>query len=223
MRIARRVVAGTAALTVAATLSACSTLGGATGSGSGELSYVAGDGSTVLVAASDREAPVDFSGTTLEGGTWSLADHRGKVVVVNVWASWCPPCRAEAPALQRTATELADEDVVFVGVNIRDSRTAAAAFVERFGLTYPTVVDQSGAGLLAFRGPLAAVSVPTTLVVDREGRVAARALSEVDGSRLKGLVEPLLAEGGGTPSAASPSAASPSAASPSASAAGATP
>ena len=198
MRAARRVVAGTAALAVAATLSACSALGGATGSGSGELSYVAGDGSTVIVAASEREAPVDFTGTTLEGGTWSLADHRGKVVVVNVWASWCPPCRAEAPALQRTSTELADEDVVFVGVNIRDSRTAAAAFVERFGLTYPTVVDQSGAGLLAFRGPLAAVSVPTTLVVDREGRVAARALSEVDGSRLKGLVEPLLAEGGGT-------------------------
>jgi thiol-disulfide isomerase/thioredoxin len=186
-------------------LAGCSSLGGLTSNG--DTSFVAGDGSTVLLAAADRTAPVEFSGPTLGGGSFELAKYRGQVVVLNVWASWCAPCRAEAPALARPAKELSAKGVQFVGVNIRDSDAAAAAFVQRFALPYPSVVDPDSTRLLAFRSTLPAVSVPTTLVIDQQGRVAGRALSEVDGSLLKGLVEPLLREAAtsGSAPAASPS------------------
>jgi thiol-disulfide isomerase/thioredoxin len=175
-------------------LAGCSTNTGGRAQG-GDQSYVAGDGSTVVLAAADRAPAVDLQGTTLDGKPWSLADRRGKVVVLNVWASWCPPCRAEAPALARSARRLSAQGVEFVGVDTRDSSSSAQGFVDRFGLPYPNLVDTDGRLMLAFRDSLPAASIPTTLVIDQQGRVAARALSEVDESRLRGMVEPLLVQG----------------------------
>jgi thiol-disulfide isomerase/thioredoxin len=159
-----------------------------------EQGYVSGDGTTTIIARADREPAPDLTGRTLDGDTFALADHRGDVVVMNVWASWCAPCRAEAPDLQAVADELADEGVQFVGLNTRDSAAPAQAFVDRFGMGYPNVVDTDGSLQLLFHETLPPAAIPSTLVIDREGRVAARAIGEVDRSRLLGLVEPVLAE-----------------------------
>ena len=157
-----------------------------------EQGYVSGDGSTTIVAEAERVPAPELAGPTLDGGTFRLADYRGDVVVLNVWASWCAPCRSEAQALRQVSTELSD--VQFVGLNTRDSDDAARAFVDRFGLSYPNVIDSDGARQLLFRDSLPPAAIPSTVVIDRAGRVAARAIGEVDRSRLLGLIEPLLAD-----------------------------
>ena len=160
--------------------------------GVAEQGYISGDGTTTIVAEADRQPAPPLEGRTLEGTPFALADHLGEVVVLNVWASWCAPCRAEAPALQQVADELADSGVQFVGLNTRDSAEPAQAFVDRFGLTYPSVVDTDGSLQLLFRDTLPPAAIPSTLVIDQQGRVAGRAIGEVDRSRLLGLIEPLL-------------------------------
>lgn len=156
--------------------------------------YVAGDGSAVVLAEAERgEAPV-ISGPTLTGGTWSSDDARGDVVVVNVWASWCAPCRAEAPTLETSYQAHQGQGVQFVGINTRDTDAAADAFVARYGITYPNIVDADGQVQLRLRETLPPQSIPSTLFLDRQGRVAARVLGEVDATRLNGIIETLAAE-----------------------------
>jgi thiol-disulfide isomerase/thioredoxin len=190
----RRAAVGVALAVVAGlVLTGCSTTTGSTDS---SARYVAGDGSTVILAPDEREGPVTFAGTTLDGEALDVTDLRGDVVVVNLWASWCAPCRAEAATLETTYTDLRDDGVAFVGVvsGGKDSIDNARAFQRRFDLSYPSVFDGDNSVVLAFRGQLPPAAIPTTLVLDREGRVAARALGEVDRSRLLGIIEPVLAE-----------------------------
>jgi thiol-disulfide isomerase/thioredoxin len=161
----------------------------------GQTRYVEGSGVVTIVPPEERQAAPAFSGPLLSGdGEFDLADAKGDVVVLNVWASWCPPCRSEAPALQAVSDELADQNVQFVGVNVRDNRTDARAFEQEFGLTYPSVVDTTGALLLAFRNTLPPSAIPSTLVIDREGRLAARVLDEVTETSLGDLVADIVAE-----------------------------
>lgn len=169
----------------------------------GDQGYVSGDGTTTILPRAERSAAPALAGSTLSGGSFDLADHRGSLVVVNVWASWCAPCRDEAPALAAVAAQTADQGVRFVGVNIRDSDAAARAFVRKFALKYPNIPDPDGKLLLGFAGTLPPSAIPSTLVIDGEGRVAARAVGPVDRSRLLGLIEPLLDESAasGKPSA----------------------
>ena len=159
-----------------------------------EQGYVSGDGTTTIVAESERQAAPDLTGTTLAGEPFALSDHLGEVVVLNVWASWCAPCRAEAEDIQAVSSELEDQGVQFVGLNTRDSQAAADAFVDRFGVTYPSIVDTDGSRQLLFHETLPPAAIPSTLVIDRQGRVAGRAIGEVDRSRLLGMIEPILAE-----------------------------
>ncbi len=159
-----------------------------------EQGYVSGDGTTTIVAESDRDPAPDLSGTTLAGDPFALSDHLGEVVVLNVWASWCAPCRAEAQDLEQVWSEVQESGVQFVGLNTRDSQAAADAFVDRFGLTYPNVVDTDGSRQLLFHETLPPAAIPSTIVIDRAGRVAGRAIGEVDRSRLLGMIEPILAE-----------------------------
>ena len=169
--------------------------------GRGDTGFVAGDGSLVLLDEESRVPAPDLVGPTLDGGEFRLSDHLGEVVVLNVWASWCAPCRAEAPTLARVARDLADDGVTFVGLNTRDSQTAAAGFVERYALPFETVVDRDGRLQLLFRDSLPPQAIPSTVVIDRSGRVAGRVLGKASESSLRGLVEPLLAEpAGGAPS-----------------------
>ena len=161
----------------------------------GEQGYVSGDGTTTIVAESERKPAPDLTGTTLEGDSFALADRLGEVVVLNVWASWCAPCRAEAEDLQAVWSEVEGDGVQFVGLNTRDSQAAADAFVERFGITYPNVIDTDGGRQLLFHDSLPPAAIPSTIVIDRQGRVAGRAIGEVDRSRLLGMIEPIQAEG----------------------------
>lgn len=185
---------------VAAVLAAGGLLLGGCGSSSAagegaDAGFVAGDGSIVVVPATERVPAPDLVGETLDGGTFRLADQLGDVVVLNVWASWCAPCRAEAPGLAVLAREFEDEGVQFVGLDTRDSDVSARAFTERFGIDYPNVIDRDGRLQLLFGDSLPPQAIPSTLVIDAEGRVAARALGKVSESTLRGLIEPLLESG----------------------------
>lgn len=153
-----------------------------------EAGFVQGGGVVTVIEADEREPAPDFAGSTLEGDTFDLADQRGDVVVMNVWGSWCAPCRAEAPALAAVADQTADDGVVFIGVNTRDTQTAALAFEDEFGVEYPSVEDSDGRLLLAFRDTLPPAAIPSTLVVDREGRMAARVIGPISESSLLSLV-----------------------------------
>jgi thiol-disulfide isomerase/thioredoxin len=157
---------------------------------SGDQGYVSGNGIITTLDSGHRKAPGPVSGTTLDGKRISLSDYAGKVVVVNVWGSWCAPCRAEAPMLADAARKLASRDVVFLGIDSRDPSTAAArAFVRRFKVPYPSIYDQRGRTLLSFRGTLTPNSVPSTVVIDRRGRVAASVLGEITRTTLYDLVD----------------------------------
>jgi thiol-disulfide isomerase/thioredoxin len=122
-----------------------------------------------------------------------LAGLRGEPLVVNVWASWCPPCRAEMPGLQRLSQRYAEQGVAFAGLDTRDTDAAASAFIENIGVTYPQVVDPDGRLLLAFRDTLPPQAIPSTLIVDDEGRIAARVIGPITEPRLAALLDDVLA------------------------------
>lgn len=182
------------------TVAACSSDAGSVaeqakaGDGKG---YVAGDGSVQQVAAADRSTVVALSGTTVDGAAWSTAaDAKGKVVVVNVWGSWCGPCVDETPHLQQVWSSLsaAGKPVQFVGIDIKESPANAAAFVKANGITYPSLSDSASGGqpMLALQGRASAT--PTTVVLDRQGRIAARVLGATTASTLSGLIDDVVAE-----------------------------
>ena len=151
--------------------------------------FVAGDGSIVLIAPDERQPAPDLVGPTLEGGEFRLSDHLGDVVVLNVWASWCAPCRAEAPVLEDVWREVKDDGVQFVGLDTRDTEAAALAFLDRYGVTYPNVIDTDGRLQLLFSDTLPPQAIPSTLVMDREGRVAGRILGRVTDATLTALID----------------------------------
>ena len=155
--------------------------------------FVAGDGTVQVIDPADRKAAPALSGKTLTGDTFTLADHVGSVVVLNVWGSWCSPCRKEAPELQAAYTRLTTEaagKVAFVGVNTRDNDPGPAIAFERgFRVTYPSVYDPSGRQLLGFANSLPAMAIPSTLVIDAKGRVAARILGATTATTLVDVVK----------------------------------
>ena len=186
MRCARRTAATLLALSVLGSTGACSDEVGS----SGDQGFVSGKGIITAVAPADREKPGEVAGETLDGESVSLEQYAGKVVVLNVWGSWCGPCRKEAPMLADAAREWAEKDVVFLGINTRDqSKAAAQAFVRRFDIPYDSLYDPQGRTLLSFRDSLAMSAIPSTVVVDAEGRAAGRGLGELSRGTLDGLVE----------------------------------
>lgn len=157
-----------AVLLLSAVTSACG------GTSTGDKGYVDGQGIVTRLTAGERKVPGDVSGTTLTGEDLSLKEYAGKVVVLNVWGSWCAECRQEARSLAGAARELQKDGVVFVGVNTKDSSPdQGLAFEKRYDVPYPSFYDPSGRTLLAFHGTLIPSAIPSTVVLDADGRVAA--------------------------------------------------
>jgi peroxiredoxin len=151
-------------------------------------SYISGDGEIVRYAPEDRLEPLTLSGETLTGEEWSLDDHRGSVVVLNKWGSWCPPCVKETPDLVEAWAEIqAMEGVTMVGLNFRESPETGAAFAAKWGMTYPSLADEDGILPLELQGR--AQATPTTLVLDTEGRIAAAVAGPLTKATLLGLVD----------------------------------
>ncbi|MFI9153611.1 TlpA family protein disulfide reductase [Streptomyces sp. NPDC053367] len=186
-------LAAGAAVTALA-LSACTS--GGTSGGGGSTNFVTGDDGIATAAQGKRAAAPELDGETLEGKPLSTADYKGKVLVVNVWGSWCGPCRVEAKNFQKVYADVKDQGVEFVGINTRDTSTVPAlAFEKEWGITYPSLYDPTGKLMLRFKkGTLNPQLVPSTLVIDREGKIAARALQPLGEDKLRGMIEPVLAE-----------------------------
>lgn len=188
--LTRRLKAG--GLLVMVLLTGCSSsAGGVTGAANS-----GGSGSSSGIQQVDRAhrgTPIQVSGTLLTGQSWSTADAVGKVVVLNVWGSWCPPCQAELPTLQKAWTQLhtAGTPVVLMGQDYQESPATALATVKERGLSYPSLRDDNGRTVLAlgryFAGP------PTTVVLDTQHRVAAVITGPIDQATLVGLVDDTVA------------------------------
>jgi thiol-disulfide isomerase/thioredoxin len=160
--------------------------------------FVSGSGTTVYHPGSRPLAP-DVSGRTLTGTRLRLDSFRGSVLVLNFWGSWCAPCRAEAPDLAALANRLGSRGVRFLGIDIQDDPTNAEAFMHTFQIPYPSLNDPGDEIALAFRDTVPAAAIPTTLVIDRTGHIAARVIGSVSYAGLKTLVGQVLAQktGGG--------------------------
>lgn len=157
--------------------------------------YIAGDGTVTEYAVDQRPGFEPWEGVTESGFGLTSEALEGKVVVMNWWYAACAPCRAEAPDLAALYDEFNPQGVEFVGVNVRDSAATALAFDRNFGIQFPSVMDvNSGSVSLAFSGVVSPQAVPTTIVIDKDGKVASRILGRIDPGILRTLIETVLAE-----------------------------
>lgn len=157
--------------------------------------YIAGDGSVMEIPQANRGEAIVYTGIAQDGSTVSSSDYAGQVQVVNFWYAGCAPCRAEADELEQVAQASANEGVSFVGVNVRDQALTAETFMQKFGISYPSIIDQNGQVQLAFSSNVPPNAVPTTLVLDRQGRVAARVLGQItEASILQSLIDTVAKE-----------------------------
>lgn len=186
-----------AALAVAGLLAACSggDAAGTAGDDVADQGYVSGDGTVSQWETGDRQGPVAIAGTDFAGQAVDIADWRGDVVVLNTWYAQCPPCRAEAPDLVALADDYADQGVRVLGINGVDDAGTAESFQETFDVPYPSIDDREKSAVAALQGVVPIQATPTTVVLDREGKVAARVVGLADGSTLRALVDEVLAEG----------------------------
>ena len=158
------------------------------GASTAQENYISGNGAVTFISAGDRQMAPKLTGDTLYGTKFNFAGK--KIAVVNVWASWCSPCRAEIPALNSLSQKY--PDVQFMGILTRDNLANAEVFARQLAVTYPNFIDDSL--LLGFRNTLPANAIPTTVVIDKQGRVAARISGPVTVGGLSDLIERLRAE-----------------------------
>ena len=171
-------------LVIVITLTGCS--GG--GSSRAQESFISGNGSVTYIKSADRIQAPALSGMTLSGKNYSFGS--GRVTVVNVWASWCAPCRAEIPALVALSKKYSE--TTFIGMLTRDNPPTAEAFARRFAIPYPTLIDDSI--LIGFKGSLPANAIPSTVVIDRSGKVAGRISGQITVASLSSLIEKVSSE-----------------------------
>ncbi|MDN5852155.1 MAG: TlpA family protein disulfide reductase [Actinomycetia bacterium] len=165
----------------------------------GDSGFISSDGSITRVDAADREPAPTLEGKTLDGETISTEQFEGKVLVVNVWGSWCPPCREEAPELVEAAKRMSSKRVQFVGLTTK-SQTGEGTpsqdieFAEEANFPFPSIQDYDGEQQLKFVDSIPAAAIPTTWIIDPQGRVAAQIRDETTASTLIGLVEDVRAD-----------------------------
>jgi peroxiredoxin len=191
------VLAGLAGLAALPVLAACSNADDPLAAQAGNVdgkNYIAGDGSVLEIAVEERGEPVQFTSTLFSGESVDAAELAGEPAVLNFWYAACAPCRIEAPDLQSLHEEFEPAGVRFVGVNVRDTAATAEAFERNFGITYPSLEDRGGQVLLAMTDFVPPQAVPTTIVLDRKGRVSSRILGVAEPSTLKSLITTVVDE-----------------------------
>ena len=174
----------------------CSTGSGAVAvNNGGEFRFVAGTPAGEVIRADQRARAPEFSGTLLGGGSFDSTKLSGQVAVLNFWGSWCAPCRVETPEFSTVAADLADDGVQFLGIDVKETdQQFARAFVERFGISFPSLYDPRGEVALAFRG-YPANAIPSTIVLDQKGRVAAVYTGPVAQDDLRRVLDRVAQEG----------------------------
>jgi peroxiredoxin len=185
---------------VLAVLGCALLVGCSTGSGAvdvnngGEFRFVAGTPAGEVIPPGERAAAPEFSGRLLGGGEFASTELAGDVAVLNFWGSWCGPCRVETPEFQEVYADVKDEGVSFLGLNVKEtSEQFATAFVDRFGIEFPSLYDPRGEVALAFRG-YPANAIPSTIVLDTQGRVAAVYTGSVSKEDLRTVIDRVLGE-----------------------------
>lgn len=176
LRLARRRTLAVTGFVLAAagTVAGCSS-----GAGGGSSSVVNANVApgTAQISPADRKAAPQLSGTTIAGRPYSTS-YQGHVTVINVWGSWCPPCREEAPSFSEASKKYASKNVQFLGINILDNDASAQTYNSQFGITYPSLADPDESLVLDLKAVLPS-DPPSTLIVDRNGKVAVRALGAI--------------------------------------------
>jgi len=181
-------------LVLTASLSACSS--GNTDAGGGQqFKFTGATPAGELIAPGERSPAPSFTGELLDGSSFESTSLAGNPAVLNFWGSWCPPCRVETPDLQAVYTDVEADGVNFLGVDVKDERQLAKAFVADVGAQYPSLFDPRGEVALAFRGFPANV-IPSTIVLDKDGRVAAVYTGQITQETLRTALASLLKEGG---------------------------
>ncbi|WP_324274501.1 TlpA disulfide reductase family protein [Blastococcus brunescens] len=188
----RRLLAGMAA---AVLLAGCTSGSDAVDVNSGgEFRFVEATPSGEVIPPDERASAPEFSGTLLGGGEFSSAELSGDVAVLNFWGSWCPPCRVETPQFQEVYADVRDDGVQFLGLNVKETdEQFALNFVDRFGIEFPSLHDPRGEVALAFRD-YPANAIPSTIVLDREDRVAAVYTGEISQDDLRRVLDLVLGE-----------------------------
>ena len=193
----RRCLVALCAVATAAALAGCS--GGSAGNASTatesaeEFDFAGNTPLGEVIPAPARESAPTFGGELLDGTAFESTALAGDIAVINFWGSWCAPCRVETPEFQAVYADVADSGVQFLGVDVKDNRQLAQAFVDSVGAEYPSLFDPRGEVALAFRGFPANV-VPSTILLDRAGQVAAVYVAVVPEADLRQALDQLLAE-----------------------------
>lgn len=197
MFISKKIVSTIIASTITFTFVAC------TNNNTDELSqtltqntnnkdYLSADGTVTTLLAENRKPPLQLQATTYDNVDINL--QQNTVTVINFWYSACGPCRAEAKDLENLHQEFLDKNVTFLGVNTRDEAQTAAAFQRTFGITYTTIDGRNGKILAEMKDQIPQQAVPTTVVLDKQGRVYAKILGAVDPNVLRTIINETLAE-----------------------------
>jgi len=191
----RRSLLAVAGAVAVAGLAGCSTGEGQVDvANGGEFRFVQGTPAGEVIPVDERAAAPEFAGTLLGGGDFGSAELAGDVAVINFWGSWCPPCRVETPQFQEVYEEVRGDGAQFLGVNVKDAEQLASAFLESKAITFPSLFDPTGETALAFRD-YPATAIPSTIVLDRESRVAAVYTGEVRQDDLRAVLDRVLGEG----------------------------
>jgi thiol-disulfide isomerase/thioredoxin len=187
-----RIAAVVSALAGSVSLAGCSA---SVSGGGGNTGFVDEGVGVTAIAASQRVAAPKLTGTTLDGQKFSLDQDKGDVVVINVWGSWCAPCREETAALEETYQKYQARGVKFLGINTRDITSAAVAFDRSMNVTYPSLQDPDETLLLQFKSMLPAADIPSSVIVDRNGKVAVRVIGAVTEPQLAQQLDAVLSKG----------------------------
>lgn len=189
-RVSRTAVVVACAATLAA---GCATGDAVDVSNGGQFRFVAGTPDGEVIDEADRATAPEFAAELLDGEEFESSALSGDIVVLNFWGSWCAPCRLELPEFQAVYDEVSSDDVSFLGINVKDNRQLAQAFVDDKAIGFPSVFDPRGEVALTFRD-YPANAIPSTIVLDRSGRVAAVYVAAVSGEELREVLDTLVAE-----------------------------